>query len=310
MDIVATLQKKIDSLGPGDYKPGLDAVLLHVQTAFRHLARGQEIGDETAFTDAIYRTNQAFEGSIKEAYRVLEGKDPSHKSPYEIEQKLEADGVFRKRVLNQLTTYRTEWRNPSAHDYKLDFYESEAFLAIVSVTAFACLLLDQISEKLAFNKSKAKAKANLTPRAGVRSTSKQANLKKQVVRALAEYCENHIEKNDIVRFSESQIIGSLHGFLAAVIPDADIQVDVPLGDKGRRHLDLLATRGDEILPIEVKRSFRSDSSNASIAQISKYATLANASDCVLVYCPFDKREMSVDLIVTDGNVQVAVVRPR
>lgn len=28
------------------------------------------------------------------------------------------------------------------------------------------------------------------------------------------------------------------------------------------------------------------------------------------YCPFDKREMSVDLIATDGNVQVAVVRPR
>ncbi|WP_458127549.1 hypothetical protein [Pseudomonas sp. Z2-11] len=31
--------------------------------------------------------------------------------------------------MSQLTTYRTEWRNPSAHDYKLTIDESEAFLA-------------------------------------------------------------------------------------------------------------------------------------------------------------------------------------
>ena len=153
MDLVATLRTQIDSLDEGDYKPGLLAVLRHIETGFRHLERGQNTGDDTAFTDAIYRTNQAFEGSIKEAYRVLAGQDPAHKRPYDIENYLERNNVFRSRVLKQFTTYRTEWRNPSTHDYKLDFDSSEAFLASVSVAAFACLLLDQVAERLSYNQS-------------------------------------------------------------------------------------------------------------------------------------------------------------
>ena len=89
MDLVDTLRTKIDVLGDGDYLPGLRAVLLHIETAFRHLSRGQATDDDTAFTDAIYRTNQAFEGSVKEAYRVLAGHDPAKKRPYEIESYLE-----------------------------------------------------------------------------------------------------------------------------------------------------------------------------------------------------------------------------
>jgi hypothetical protein len=65
MDFVDTLRKKIEVLEDGEYVPGLKAVLLHIETAFRHLSRGQDADDETAFTDAIYRTNQAFEGSVK-----------------------------------------------------------------------------------------------------------------------------------------------------------------------------------------------------------------------------------------------------
>jgi hypothetical protein len=98
MDLVDTLKKKIEVLDDGDYILGLRAVLRHIETAFRHLSRGQEIDDETAFTDAIYRTNQAFEGSIKEAYRVLAGQDPQKKRPFDIENYLEQTGIFRSRV--------------------------------------------------------------------------------------------------------------------------------------------------------------------------------------------------------------------
>jgi hypothetical protein len=100
MDLVETLKKKIIALEEGEYIPGLKAVLSHIETAFRHLSRGQESDDDTAFTDAIYRTNQAFEGSVKEAYRVLAGQDPSRKRPYDIENYLERNNVFRSRVLN------------------------------------------------------------------------------------------------------------------------------------------------------------------------------------------------------------------
>jgi hypothetical protein len=110
MDLVATLRLKIEKLPTGDHTAGLEAVSSHIETAFAHLARGQNDDDESAFTDVIYRTNQAFEGSIKEAYRVLAGEDPSRQRPFDIENYLESNGVFRERVLAQFTNYRTEWR--------------------------------------------------------------------------------------------------------------------------------------------------------------------------------------------------------
>src|SRR6185369_7313578 len=85
MDLLETLRLKIDSLEECTYIPGLRAVLPHICTAFRHLSRGQIEGDETAFTDNIYRTNQAFEGSVKEAYRVLAGREPYRDCPTALE---------------------------------------------------------------------------------------------------------------------------------------------------------------------------------------------------------------------------------
>jgi hypothetical protein len=73
-------------------------------------------GDETAFTDAIYRTNQAFEGSLKEAYRVLTGKNPLKLRPFDIETFFQEQRILRSRVLAQFSNYRTEWRNPATHD--------------------------------------------------------------------------------------------------------------------------------------------------------------------------------------------------
>lgn len=125
MDLIATLRTKIETLPQGEYMHGLHSVLMHIETSFKHLDRGQSQDDEQAFTDAVYRTNQAFEGSIKEAYRVLAGKDPEKITPFEIENYLDKSSVFKPRVLAQFTTYRTKWRNPSTHDYTLSFDESE-----------------------------------------------------------------------------------------------------------------------------------------------------------------------------------------
>jgi hypothetical protein len=131
---------------------GLRAVLQHVQVAANHLSRGSTTGDDTAFTDAIYRTNRAFEGSLKEAYRILAGRDPANVRPFDIETFFQSNSVLRPRVLDQLSTYRKDWRNPSAHDYKLDFAEDEALLAIVSVCAFAIALIDQIASKVSYER--------------------------------------------------------------------------------------------------------------------------------------------------------------
>jgi hypothetical protein len=81
---------------------------------------------------------------------VMTGRDPSRLTPHKIEEYLEKQNVIRPRALKQLTRYREDYRNPSTHDYKLDFNEDEALLAIVSVCAFTKLLVNQISGKVAY----------------------------------------------------------------------------------------------------------------------------------------------------------------
>jgi hypothetical protein len=173
MNIVELLENAVNRLPAGEYSTGVNAIVRHVKAAIRHLERDQEHDPDTC-TDAIYRMNQAYEGSLKEAYRVLAGKDPSGLSPFQIEGYLESHSVVRPRVLTQLTRYRQDYRNPSTHDYKLDFDEDEALLAIVSVCAFAKLLINQISSKLASEVAQAKvsSRSMRSSRASLRSLAK------------------------------------------------------------------------------------------------------------------------------------------
>ena len=97
MDLLESLRTKLNILPDGDHSAGLRAVLVHVEAAFKHLSRGQELTDESLFTDAVYRTNQAFEGSIKEAYRVLAGSDPAKLRPFGIETYLDKHKIFKAR---------------------------------------------------------------------------------------------------------------------------------------------------------------------------------------------------------------------
>jgi hypothetical protein len=216
MDLVETLRSRIDALPAGDYSPGLRAILQHVRTATNHLARGQKAGDETAFTDAIYRTNQAFEGSLKEAYRVLAGKDPSTTTPFHIENYLQDNHVLRLRVLAQVGAYRQDWRNPSTHDHRLDFDEDEALLAIVSICALAIVLVDQIAERLRFNEARANVRVPV-------STSVSTPLVEQVASALEQFRFEPNETSAPPRTVE--VVGAVAGYLSAALPMAKVQAN-------------------------------------------------------------------------------------
>lgn len=311
MDLVETLRKKIDGLEDGDHVPGLKAVLLHIETAFRHLSRGQESDDDTAFTDAIYRTNQAFEGSIKEAYRVLADKDPAKKRPYDIESYLEQNNVFRSRVLSQLTTYRTEWRNPSAHDYMLDFDENESFLAIVSVSAFACLLLDQIAERLAFKKSQAEAEAQKVVLAASLKGTQEADLLVRVTELLTQFCSRHLSPFiSSARQSEVQVIGALHGFLSSTAPELQVQTEATLGAKRSFHADLLIARGDDRIVVELKRVFMRRNYENAIAQVAHYLLISGIKCGVLLFLPEEPSEMDkVEVRVAGIDGRLVVLTP-
>lgn len=68
MNLLETYSRKVGLLPEGHYLEGLRAVQRHIEAGFAHYLRGQESNEDSAFTDAIYRSNQAFEGSVKEAY--------------------------------------------------------------------------------------------------------------------------------------------------------------------------------------------------------------------------------------------------
>jgi hypothetical protein len=59
-----------------------------------HFRRGREEADDDSFNDVVYRTNQAFEGILKEAYVVLTGKDASKLRPVDLESHYSTNNVL------------------------------------------------------------------------------------------------------------------------------------------------------------------------------------------------------------------------
>lgn len=311
MDLLATLRSKIKSLDEGAYSPGLKAIILHIETAFGHLSRGQSKNEETAFTDAIYRTNQAFEGSIKEAYRVLAGKDPGKAKPADIEKYLEKKSVFRQRVLAQFTNYRREWRNPSTHDYKLDFDESEAFLAIVSVSAFACLLFDQIAEHVSYQKAKTATDAR-RGKLKLNQTKVTDNLRDRVTMLLNEFSKQHpILSPPNHRTPETHVLGALAGFFASTAPKIKVNMDQKLTADRNERADMILAEGKEQLIIELKRA-ESMSKNMynAIAQVEHYLMVSGIKNAILYFYSEDMTDISrVDHPVPQVGAQITILKP-
>jgi hypothetical protein len=284
MDVQAILDKKIKELPQGAHVDGLRAVKIHIESAVRHLTRGQMEADETLFTDVIFRCNQAFEGSIKEAYRVLAGKDPQKSTPAEIEKFLASANILRKKVLDQFTRYRQEWRNPSTHDYTLDFDEDEALLAIVTVTVFAIVLCDQIDGKLAFD-----AASSATPTTS--PADKNAPLLELVAQKALSFASAHVDEADITHSPAHdyyRLEGALAGYISAELASTPGVNVVQKANFARGEADIVVERANEKVVIELKRARSSVVSRnlisraiSQVAQFLKYEDVVGA--VVLVY---------------------------
>src|SRR4051812_41794640 len=81
MDLLAELTRKASGLDSHPRIGGIRAAIRHVNVAEKYLQRGRQDEDPEAFNDVVYRTNQAFEGMLKEAYGVLTTADGSRLSP-------------------------------------------------------------------------------------------------------------------------------------------------------------------------------------------------------------------------------------
>lgn len=277
MDLILILQRRLDELPTGDYLPGLHSVFQHIQVAAKHLIRGNATRDETAFTDAIYRTNQAFEGSLKEAYRVLVGKDPHKVRPFDIENYFQNEAILRPRVVSQLSIYRTEWRNPSTHDYNLDFDEDEALLAIVTVCSLSIVLIDQIIGKVNFEKTKA------------RTSPASTNNKITTLNAFVEHIAGLLKAFKFQRVNaesseaprEIEIIASLAGYLTASLPGLDVEIEKWLSSEHSLRSDLFLRFRDMHVVMEVKRARTARSVEQGLNQLATFLMLSQVSVGIL-----------------------------
>jgi len=269
------------------------------------------IGTRIRRTDVIFRCNQAFEGSIKEAYRVLAGKDPKPKTPAEIEQFLASGNLLRKKVLDQFTNYRKEWRNPSTHDYTLDFDEDEALIAIVSVTVFAIVLSDQIDSKLAFNTAAAGKIGSLS------EAEQRGPLLDLVTSKALSFATEYVDgvgptkspAHDYYRLE-----GALAGYLSAelaTVPGSTVTQGKRLSG---READIVVEKGAEKIVVELKRTSSKLSvrgiAHQAVTQVSLYLHEPDVVGAVALIYSVDARDYDVTPAAGVLSDCVRIVAPR
>lgn len=257
MDTLNAIKEQISEIRKLSSVVTLDKVLIHIERAEFFYQEGQEKNDENYFTDVIYRTNQAFEGSLRQSYMILAEKSESlanNKRTVDIEEFFANNEIFNERVLHFFKNYRQEWRNKSTHNFKLFFDQSEAFLAIVNVSAYIYVLLNQIIEKLAFDKEKDRLKNEKEKQKIIQSiiTKSDFDLHDKIVELIKEFSINNKQLDSNLK--EIELIGMFSAFIQTASEKIDIQTEVKYIYKNRNYrLDMLIEFEKEKLILEFKR---------------------------------------------------------
>jgi hypothetical protein len=304
MDLTSIIREKRKSLPAGFNLDGLNAVLEHLARAEDYWNRARRDADEGLFTDVIYRTNQAFEGILKEAYSVLTNKDASRTTPHAIEEYLASSSVLKERVMAAFNNYRTEWRNKSTHDYKLFFSEQEALLAINSVSSFCVILLDQIiikSVELA-EKERVKRLADAVKQ-GIQDYESLDPYRKVVSLLVASYGRLQFPADRHLGTTEA--IGLLSGFLEAVEPGIKVESEVSLGGTRDMRADLVVTLGGDKIILETKRTTSLEKSKLNESQVFSYMKLAETRFGILMQIDDQAKEgesSTLNTLFDEGDV--------
>lgn len=298
MDLLKLLKGKAEYFSTFEDDRGVSSVVSHIEIAERHYENGKS-GDDYLFNDVIYRSNQAFEGALKEAYRIITGKSPNKITPYKIEKYFEENDVLKERVLQLFTNYRTEWRNKSTHDYKLYFSEQEAFLAIVNISAFINILLDQMVEKRAYDLEADDLKESPISKSLV---SENKPLIERLVDLLLSFSAEVPDKTIGVvlpKITEVALMGSLTAFINSLAEDISVYPEFSLQReevRTRYVADFFIQKGEEKLIIEVKNPSHGVSRvlGGGTEQLLNYLTASGVTDGILYIPP----------LIKDGGMEV------
>jgi hypothetical protein len=318
MDLLKLIKEKADYFLNSTEDFGVASVIKHIEIAERHF-EGGKAGDEYLFNDVIYRSNQAFEGVLKEAHRILKGENSGDVSPYKIEKYFEENKILKERVLQLFTNYRTEWRNKSTHDYKLYFSEQEALLAIVSISAFVNILFDQMIEKKSYEKEITSLKDGTSL---ITDPPSDYSLIDKLIYLLLSF-RNEIPKISsgavLPKIRESELLGALTAFITNFITDIQVLAEhgIPMHGQHRKlFADLYVETKNEKVIIEVKSSLQQnlDIINRGTEQILNYLLLAGVSNGILYIFPKDDIEemmvSSIEKVIENKTYKIFHVYPK
>lgn len=306
MDLLQQIKTKLASDPHWAPSPGLKSVLTHVEVAERYHLRAHAERDEHLYTDVIYRTNHAYEGILREAYELLAGKPADKLSTYEIEDYLLANSVLRARVADLLKNYRQHWRNPSTHDHQLFFSEQESFLAIVNVCAFVSILLDQMLERVAYERKKKDLDKALLARDAIKDFEELPLIDK-VFRLLLSFTDHYIKRfPEMSALPRSVATAQIAAFLEQVAPEFKIvqEASIHLGDR-TVYLDLLVQLGEETVAVETREPRSRDiegqfATDAAMDQLTSMLRAAGLRQGVLFQFPGASDDMPVATTASSG----------
>lgn len=316
MNVLKEIESQVNSIKKVDSSTYLDSIFLHIERAEFYYNSG--MGDSNFFNDVIYRSNQAYEGALKESYKVLAGKTADEvvrKTTNDIERFFETESIFKERVLQLFKNYRQEWRNKSTHDYKLFFDESEAFIALTSVTSFVHLLLKQIQEKTAYTAQQKKLEAEPTIEKVTEPDSVTSNLDvlESVLSGFAK--DTTTNYGDISLLREAEIAGALHAYLEHNSSGIFVvRREVRL--QSREYIfmaDFVIEFADEKFILELKRSReRNYDIDFGINQVFQYLDASGITQGILYYANTitennELNTLEVERKINDINYRVIVI---
>ncbi|AKB61376.1 GxxExxY protein [Methanosarcina mazei] len=287
MDLLKLVKDKCNYFSDTSTIQGLRSIISHIEIAERHFEKGKQ-GEDYLFTDVIYRSNQAYEGSLKEAYRVITDNQPEKLSTFQIEKYFENGTILKDRVLALFVNYRQEWRNKSTHDYTLYFSEQEAFLAIVNVYAFFNILLDQMIEKKAYNQEKTELSKSETI---TLQQMQDKSLVEQVIQLLIKFSDNAPSKmvgSAMPMYLKKSLIGSLDAYIDSADEQIEVITEYAITDGDRKlYADMLIRKGESSLLIEIKNPTKSVNTllNPGKDQLLAYMNASGINDGILYIPP-------------------------
>lgn len=300
MDLLKEIEAQIANIKTEDESNYLDSIYTHIERAEYYYFQGK--ADVNYFNDVIYRSNQAYEGALKESYKVLAEKNIDeviNKSPNEIEKYFESNKVFRDRVLQLFTIYRQEWRNKSAHDYKLFFDESEAFIALTSVSSFVHLLLKQIQEKIAYLKEQKKLEDEIVVLTDLKnSISEKSSTREILIDILISFSRinSQIFHKSSGEKREVEILGLIHAYLDYIDIFTEVKREPSITNGPRIYRpDFIIQNGEEKIILEVMRITAIGSIIRSAEnQLLLLMQATKIKNAILFIAMFNEEKQSID----------------